>query len=271
MQLALSGRISEAPHEKTQTLVELPNLAEAAARIGYKALEIRNSQLDVGASHSQITSVRQALQENNLEACCLVADSAHEGRFSPRFDEYLDMAIQIGAKRIRPSIGSIEQIPLVQDAADRAAAFGIELVQFTHHGTPFNSVRGALEMLHRVNRLNVGLVFEAANLYIEGQEYGDDALQALAPHIRHAEVQNMLLVDAADGIPITAQGGYVHYQNIRVDDSRGVDIPGVVSGLKDLGYAGWLVMHSPNFDGLDPLQYAEQAHDYLQGLIDRPA
>jgi sugar phosphate isomerase/epimerase len=124
-------------------------------------------------------------------------------------------------------------------------------------------------MLHRVNRLNVGLVFEAANLYIEGQEYGDDALQALAPYIRHAEVQNMLLVDAADGIPITAQGGHVHYQNIRVDDSRGVDIPGVVSGLKNLGYAGWLVMHSPNFDGLDPLQYAEQAHDYLQGLIDR--
>lgn len=269
MKLALSGRISEAPHEKTQTLVELPKLAEAAARIGYKALEIRNSQLDAGASHSQIIAVRQALEENGLVACCLVADSAYEGRFSPRFDEYLDIAIRIGAKRIRPSIGSIEQIPLVQEAADRAAAFGIELVQFTHHGTPFNSVNGSLEMMRRVNRLNVGLVFEAANLYIEGQEYGHTSLQALAPHIRHAEVQNMLLVDKADGIPITAQGGYVHYQNIRIDDSRGVDIPKVVTGLKKIGYEGWLVMHSPNFDGLDPLQYAEQAYDYLQGLLDR--
>ena len=267
MKLALSGRIVEAPHEKTKTLIDLPELAEAAARIGYTGLEVRNSQLDVGAARSRVAEIRQALDENGLEACCLVADSANEGRFSPRFDEYLDLALQIGAQRIRPSIGSAEQVPLVQAAADRASAFGIELVQFTHHGTPFNSVTGCLDMLARVNRANVGLVFEAANLYIEGQEYGSSALQALASHIRHAEVQNMLLVDKKDGIPIAAQGGHVHYKNIRVNDSRGVDIPAVVSGLKNIGYDGWLVMHSPNFDGLDPLEYAAEAYDHLKELI----
>ena len=267
MKLALSGRIAEAPHEKTKTLIDLPELAEAAARIGYTGLEVRNSQLDVGASRSRIGEIRHALDENGLETCCLVADSANEGRFSPRFDEYLDLALQIGTRRIRPSIGSVEQIPLVQSAADRAAAFGIELVQFTHHGTPFSSVIGCLDMLARVNRANVGLVFEAANLYIEGQEHGSTALQALAPHIRHAEVQNMLLVDKENGTPITAQGGYVHYQNIRVDDSRGVNIPNVVSGLKKIGYDGWLVMHSPNFDGLDPLEYAAEAYTHLNSLL----
>ena len=268
MKLALSGRIAEAPHEKTQALIDLPELAEAAAKIGYGALEVRNSQLDTGASASRVVEVRQALDENGLAACCLVADSATEGRFSPRFDEYLDLALRIGASRIRPSIGSIEQIPLVREAADRAAAFGVDLVQFTHHGTPFNSVAGSLDMLRRVNRSNVGLVFEAANLYIEGQDYGTAAVRALAPHIKHAEVQNMLLVGKDEGIPISAQGGYVQYQNLRVDDPRGVDIPGVVASLKAIGYDGWLVMHSPNFDGLDPLTYAAQAHDYLRGLID---
>ena len=154
-----------------------------------------------------------------------MADSATEGRFSPRFDEYLDLALRIGAERIRPSIGSIEQIAVVREAADKAAAFGVDLVQFTHHGTPFNTVAGSLDMLRRVNRGNVGLVFEPANLYIEGQDYLESAVRALAPHIKHAEVQNMLLVGPDEGIPISAQGGYVQYQNLRVDDPRGVDIP----------------------------------------------
>ncbi len=268
MKLALSGRVVEAPHEKTRALIDLPDLAEAAARIGYGALEVRNSQLEVGATAARVTEVRQALDENGLAACCLVADSATEGRFSPRFDEYLDLALRIGAERIRPSIGSIEQIPQVREAADKAAAFGVDLVQFTHHGTPFNTVAGSLDMLRRVNRGNVGLVFEPANLYIEGQDYGIDAVRALAPHIKHAEVQNMHLVGPDEGIPISAQGGYVQYQNRRVDDPRGVDIPSVVESLKAIGYDGWLVMHSPNFDGLDPLTYAAQAHDYLRGLID---
>jgi sugar phosphate isomerase/epimerase len=268
MKLALSGRIAEAPHEKTQALINLPKLAESAARIGYEALEIRNSQLDAGASPARVVEVRQALDENGLAACCLVADSATEGRFSPRFDEYLDLALRIGAQRIRPSIGSIEQIPLVRNAADQAAALGVDLVQFTHHGTPFNTVAGSLDMLRRVNRSNVGLVFEAANLYIEGQDYGLAAVRALAPHIQHAEVQNMLLVGEGEGIPISAQGGYVQYRNLRVDDSRGVDISGVVASLKAIGYDGWLVMHSPNFDGMDPLAYAAEAHDYLRTLID---
>ncbi len=268
MKLALSGRIVEAPHEKTQALIDLPQLAEAAARIGYQALEVRNSQLDVGAPPSRVHEVRQALDEHGLQACCLVADSATEGRFSPRFDEYLDLALRIGAPRIRPSIGGVCQIPLVQAAADRAAAFGVELVQFTHHGTPFNTVAGCLDMLRRVNRANVGLVFEAANLYIEGQDYGLQALQALRPYVRHAEVQNMLLVGEGEGTPITAQGGTVQYRNLRVDDRRGVDVASVVQNLEAVGYDGWLVMHSPNFDGLDPLAYAAEAHDYLRTLIE---
>ena len=153
-----------------------------------------------------------------------------------------DLALRIGAQRIRPSIGSIAQISLVREAADRAAAFGVDLVQFTHHGTPFNSVAGSLDMLRRGEPgATWGSVFEAANLYIEGQDYGLAAVRALAPHIKHAEVQNMLLVVKDEGIPISAQGGYVQYQNLRVDDPRGVDIPGVVASLKAIGYDGWLV------------------------------
>jgi sugar phosphate isomerase/epimerase len=42
----------------------------------------------------------------------------------------------------------------------------------------------------------------------------------------------------------------------------------VLRGLKAIGYDGWLVIHSPNFDGLDPIEYAKAAHDYVRDLIE---
>ena len=266
MKLALSGRIVEAPHDKTSALLDVTELADQAARIGYAGLEIRNSQLDLDAGPARVAELRQALDEHGLQACCLVADSAIEGRFTPRFDEYLDLALRIGAPKIRPSIGSIEQIPLAQAAADRALAFGISLVQFVHHGTPFSSPEGCLNMLRRVNRRNVGLVYEPANLYLEGHDYGPATIARLAPHIVHAEVQNMTLAD--DGIPIAARGGSLRYKNLRLDDPQGLDIASVLRGLKAIGYDGWLVMHSPNFDGQDPIAHAKAGYDYLRDLIE---
>ena len=152
MRLALSGRVVEAPHEKTRALIDVVELADQAARIGYEGLEIRNSQLDVGASPGRVAEIAEALSQNRLEACCLVADAAIEGRFTPRFDEYLDLALRIGASKIRPSIGSVEQIPVTQAAADQAAVYGVALVQFTHHGTPFDSPEHCVQMIQRVNR-----------------------------------------------------------------------------------------------------------------------
>ncbi|MBM3465506.1 MAG: sugar phosphate isomerase/epimerase [Armatimonadetes bacterium] len=266
LRLALSGRVAEAPHEKTRALVGIAELADAAARIGYEGLEIRNSQLDVDHPPDRWREVKQALDANRLTPCCLVADSAIEGRFTPRFDAYLDLALKIGAAKIRPSIGSIAQIPVAQAAADRAAAYGVTLVQFVHHGTPFASPDGCLDMLRRINRRNVGLAFEPGNLVWEGHDYGPATIRRLAPFIVHAEVQNIVLTD--DGVPVSARGGHVRYKNLRLDSHGGIDFAAVIRGLKDIGYDGWLVVHSPNFDGLDPLDYARASHDYLRRLTD---
>jgi sugar phosphate isomerase/epimerase len=268
MRLALSGRVVEAPQEKTHALIDVVELAERAAEIGYEGLEIRNSQLDAGAPPERVGEIAEALTQNRLEACCLVADSAVEGRFTPRFDEYLDLGLRIGARRIRPSIGSVEQIPLAQAAADRAAAHGIELVQFTHHGTPFDSPERCIWMLQRVNRRNVGLVFEAANLYMERQPCGPATIRQLAPYILHAECQNLLLCD--DGLPIQTRAGPAHYRNLRIDDPQGVDVASVVQGLKEIGYDGWLVLHSPRLDSVDPIAYATEGHAFLRKLIEAP-
>ena len=241
MKLALSGRIAEAPHEKTQALIDLPELAEAAAK--HRLWGPRSPELPTRYRRLCVPRRRSPAGLGRERPGGLLPG----GRFRHRrpllargLTSIWISLYESARQRIRPSIGSIEQIPLVREAADRAAAFGVDLVQFTHHGTPFNSVAGSLDMLRRVNRSNVGLVFEAANLYIEGQDYGTGGGAGRWPRTSSTpKCRTCSLLGEDEGISISAQGGYFQYQNLRVDDPRGVDIPGVVASLKAIGYDGW--------------------------------
>ncbi len=255
MKLSLSVRIAESPKRKDVAAVPIEILAPRAATAGFAGLSMRASVVDIDSPPDRVRQARALLNELGLGVSMVTGDlalavnNAEAPNALRRIAPYLDLAEGLGCPLLRVMMHHEDDIDFARRAADEAAERGVALSHQMHWGTMFETVDGALDVLARIGRPNFGVTYEPANLLACGEDYGPDAIERLAPHLRNAYFQNMRLDPESPVLFPTRCTGPVAVRFLALDDPSGIDPRPLVEALRQVGYEGWFSVHQPLLDG----------------------
>jgi sugar phosphate isomerase/epimerase len=271
MQLSLSVRIAENETKDRMTIGFEP-FARLARETGYDAVCIRASAGGVQSSREHLQELRRVLDEQRLRVSMVTTDfdvprNNDQGPDNLRnFGPHLDVAQTLGATLIRVCMKRDEDIAAAARAADEARERGIRLAHQCHTNSLFETVEQIVAVLARINRENFGLIYEPANLMLCGQPYDVSALRRFAPWLMNVYVQNHRL--AADGtvcLPTRVRGD-VRYHDIPLWAAGGVDFDSVSSGLRAIGYGGYITVHQQFARLMGAEEAARESFAFLKKL-----
>lgn len=273
MKLSLSVRVAEDYHSKRKASMGLETLARLAVGSGYSAICMRASQMGVQTPRHEIAEGRRLLDDKGLAVSMVTGDfpipeNSSEGPAALRnITPYLDLADDLGSDMLRICMKTDQDIPWAQKAADEANERRIRLVHQCHHLSLFEQVQRSLEVVRQVDRNNFGMVYEPANLELCGQDYGDATIKKLAPHIFNVYLQNQRLgPEGTDIIETWARGG-VRVDQIPIWGSKGIDYSMVASGLKNVGYDGYITVHQSSTPPIKPPEAILRGADFLKDIF----
>jgi len=169
----------------------------------------------------------------------------------------IDMARFFGAGSIRiyggafqddeidPNDRKFEQlVRSLQECGEYAAPYGICLSIENHFGTMATTACETMRIVRAVDRDNVGVLYDQANLAFLPAEECEEAIALQCDHIRYVHVKDLIY---RDGMPGKFRSDSVSHisEEIRTVYSRipgdGVlNWPDILQRLKDRGYDGWL-------------------------------
>jgi len=254
MRLSLSVRVAESFKDKTRLAVPFPDLLAMAHDSGYEGLCLRASVVSVHSPADHVAQVNALVREAGLAVSMvtgdvdLAANNEHAPDALRNITPYLDLAEALGSKRIRVMIQRAEDLAYTQRAADEANERGLLLCHQVHTGTLFERVAECVDLLRRINRRNVGITYEPGNLLAVGEDYGPEQIKRLGEAIFNVYLQN-LRIDPAGTISVKTRGGPVTVMPLPLADRSGVDLDRVFAGLREVGYDGWVTVHSANLPG----------------------
>ena len=271
MKLSLSVRIAEAP-SKTKLNVPLGDLVQLAKELGYQAVCMRASAGGVHTPRAELERMRRDVERAGLVVSMVTADfdvplNNDEGPKSLReIGPSLDVAETLGSNLIRICMKSAADIEWARRAADLAAERGIRLAHQCHTTTLFEQVEQSVEVLKRVGRPNLGMIYEPANLMLCGESYGRETLEKFAPYLMNVYVQNHAL--DPDG-PVELETwclGLRRFRHIPIWEPGGVRFDDVMSGLAAIGYDGYVTVHQAYAELMGPREAAVESARYLRSL-----
>ncbi len=189
MKLSLSARVAESFSNKRVASINIDELIALGNKVGYDALCMRASQVGIHSEPEVIAEYGQKIKDSGLGVSMVTGDF-----FVPQNDEhgpdglrnirpYLDLADSFGAKLIRICMKKDEDIEWAQKASDEAKERGIRLAHQSHNSSLFETVDGSLGVLKAVGRENFGIIYEPANWYVAGEEYGKKGIEAVQDYI----------------------------------------------------------------------------------------
>jgi len=261
MYLSVSVRIVEAAC-KTRLNVPLEDFIRIVQRGGGNAICMRASGAGVTDTPERLDSVAQTIAAAGLPVTMVTADydvplNNENGPDSLRdISASLDVATAFDCDLIRICMKSNEDIEYARQAADLAAQRGIRLAHQCHTTSVFEEVDQILWVLKEINRKNFGIIYEPANLMLNGQSYGVDTLEQLAPHIMNVYVQNHRLDPEGPEELDTFCRGPVRFHHLYLWEEGGVAFKKVFAGLKHIGYDGSFTIHQAQ--GIESLEEATQ-------------
>ena len=270
MKLSLSARVAESFSNKRVASINMDELIALGKEVGYDALCMRASQVGVHSEPEVIAEYSQKIKDSGLVVSMVTGDF-----YVPQNDEngpdglrnitpYLDLADSFGAKLIRICMKKDEDIEWAQKASDEAKERGIRLAHQSHNSSPFETVEGSLRVLKAVGRENFGIIYEPANWYVAGEEYGKNGIEAVQDYIFNVYVQNHRLNPDSEDTVGTWGKGQVPVDHIGIWAEGGVDFDDVFGTLHAIGYSGYVTVHQA-FAGLMSVEDAVvKSYDYLK-------
>lgn len=262
MKLSLSVRIVEAPC-KTKLFVPFEELVDIARETGYQAVCLRASAGGVDTPKSRLAEMRRCVEDAGLFISMVTADfnvplNNEQGPGSlPNIGPSLDVAETVGCSLIRVCLKNPSDIPFAREAAKQAAQRGIRLAHQCHTSSLFEEVEPMVKVVAEIGQPNFGLIYEPANLLLNGQSYGLDTLQKLRPHLMNVYVQNHRLDPAGKEELPTFCRGNVRFEHLDPWIPGGVDFEAVTTALKQVGYDGTFTLHQAQ-----GIQSAEAARSF---------
>ena len=261
MYLSVSVRIVEATC-KTKLNVPAEEFIEIVKQGGASAICMRASGAGVEASPEQLQTLASKIASANLPVTMVTADydvplNNAEGPNSLRnIRPSLDVAEAFDCDLIRVCMKNETDIAFARQAAELAAERGIRLAHQCHTSSLFEEVDQILEVLKEIDRDNFGIIYEPANLLLNGQDYGVETLQRLAPHIMNVYVQNHRLDPKGPEVLDTYCRGPVRFHHLYLWETGGVDFTQVFQGLRDIEYVGSFTIHQAQ--GIETLEAATE-------------
>ena len=126
-----------------------------------------------------------------------------------------------------------------------------------------------LDVLSEIGQSNFGLIYEPANLLLNGQSYGLDTLKKLQPHLMNVYVQNHRLnPNGTVELPTFCRGN-VRFDHLDPWSPGGVDFEAVIHDLKQVGYQGTFTLHQAQ--GTQSVEeartFARRSAEYFRSLL----
>lgn len=246
---SLSVRIAEGFLSKEESLIDLDRLAGFARDAGFGALCLRASQVGVHSTPECIRAAAATLARHRLVASMVTGDFAivYNDDRGPevlrRISAYLDLAQTLGAPLIRVALRNADDIPRARLAADAARERGLRLVHQCHIQSLFETVDGIESTLRAIGRDNFGLIYEAANLELCGQDFGLTTVRRLAPWIFNVYLQNQRIHPGGAVTLETWCRGPVRFDLLAPAAPGGIDFSRVFDALAAIGYDGPVTSH----------------------------
>ncbi len=272
MKLSLSVRVAEKFDNKREASLTIDQLIQLARDNGYEALCMRASQAGTHTAPEEIQRIGKAIHDTGMAVSMVTGDF-----FVPQNDEhgpdglrnitpYLDLAEAFGTDLIRVCMKKPEDIGWVQKAADEAKERDIRLAHQAHNASLFETVEGSVDVLRKVGRENFGIIYEPANWFVAGEDYGKNGILAVKDHIFNVYVQNHRLNPEGQSMLNTWGKGKVGVDHIGLWDKGGCNFEEVFETLHGINYRGYVTVHQA-FEGVMSVDEAiRRSYGYLRPL-----
>jgi len=236
-------------------------------------VDMRASQGGIQTPKEKLHEMRKVLDKHRIKVSCVTGDfdvpsnneRAPDGLRN--IGPYLDVAGILGSDMIRIGMKKEDDIVAAQRACDQARERKIRLAHESHQGTLFETVAGSLDVLKRVNRPNFGLIYEAGNWMVAGQDYGPDTIRKFKPWIMNVFVQNYRISPDGKSTVATWSKGPVKVDLIGSWEQGGVDYPKVFRTLNDIGYKGYVTAFAAFSSFATPQDAAKKSYEHLKPLV----
>ncbi|MFH1008595.1 MAG: sugar phosphate isomerase/epimerase family protein [Candidatus Latescibacterota bacterium] len=262
MKLSLSGRMFEKDYR--DCALPMADFVALAKDIGYQGVELRKTQVSLDTPAPEVTRIGRMLEKAGIAVTCLTTRGIlleTQEHFS-LFEKYVDLAKTLACRLIKTG----GDIPWLQRAADHAAEHGITLASNTHIKTPFETVSSASERLRAIGRKNFRLIYDPANLFMAGEDYGATAIEALADSIAYVTVQCPQRTRQTQGEHLIHYKGF-SYQHGLPGQEGTPDFSSVFTGLRQIGYDGWISVVEPKRAGMSSQKLARLFHESASRLM----
>ena len=248
MKLSLSVRVAEAPC-KTRLHLPLEQLINVAITNGYDAICMRASCGGVQTPADELQRQADLIHDAGLSVSMVTADfdvplNNAQGPDSLRdIRPSLDIAEIFGCDLIRICMKNAGDIPHAIHSVQLAHDRNIRLAHQCHTSSLFEQVDPMLDITAQINHTSFGIIYEPANLMLNGESYLADTLELLQPHLLNVYVQNHRLdPNGPESLPTFCRGD-VRFHHMELWEEGGVDFGGVFSGLATVEYDGYFTIH----------------------------
>jgi len=259
---------------------------EEAAKIGYDGVEV---MVGFGADHLAVDSppdkvrdIAQAARDNGVALPLIYTTlggnilSGSEAANSQldQLEKFLDMAdvmscgmIKVTAGRLKNSDYKDDEALLVAEwlaaAAEHAARHNARICAEIHFGQYCETVWMARKMLNLVDMPNFGVIHDAGNLHITGEDYAEASVGLLAGSIFHVHIKDM--VQAAEDDPEAHDYKAGRFKRALLGKGDVDHLP-LFRALKNSGYDGYLSCEASG-KHLGPVETAKHEYRELQRLL----
>ena len=273
MKLSLSVRVAESFFDKKKATLTIDELIGLAKDNGYEALCMRASQAGTHSPPETVREKSEKIRAAGLVVSMVTADFAvpmndHLGPGSLHtITPSLEVAAAFGAGLIRICMKSEDDVARAQRASDEAAERGVRLAHQSHFGSLFETTAGALRVIEAAGRPNFGIIYEPANWWMVGQDYGPETIKKLGPHLFNAYTQNHRFNPESDVYLDTWTKGRVFLDHTGIWEAGGVDSEAMFEGLHAIGYDGYVTVHQ-SFAGVMSIEESvRKSAEFLRPLM----
>lgn len=256
--LSLSGRIIEVQYRTCE--LSVPEFLRFAHKCSYDAVELRATQITGDTTLAEVRGFRRTADELGLSvSCCAPPGVTVDEEGLKRVEQSISIVRTLCCDTLKVWVKDMDWL---RQACDLVRPHGLTLIAQIHTGGPFETINSCLETLSQLGRENFGLQYDPANLFEAQQDYGEEAVKRLGPHIRQLSVQSERLARPDEPDVWEYEGR--RYRRCPLDDPGGLDYASVFRGLRAVGFDGHVTLNEPKPMSMETGAFAKQMHDELR-------
>ena len=236
--------------------LSLYRIMDIAKEIGYSGIEISSRfHLPMELNFTEMEKIRKRVEDLGLRIVGLYTSHGGFSKLSPEEAEeeikvikkYIEFAKILGGEFVKVNAGGPspdmaegkhfqKASQALKRVCDIASLYSLKILLEIHGGGLTEMADSSLELLNLVERENLGLIYDAANMYISGTDYGEKSIRQLGKKIMHFHVKDMKKVEEKEPSVLEIKGKFYIHTLLGEGD---VDHLPLFKTLKEINYSGY--------------------------------